>query len=129
MSIARTPGNAASATAREEQITAAVRAFGSLLGKYRNELWIKAPECARLLKLSTSTIYVLCEEQKLHAHTIPGREREGVNITVRSVALYLAESAQYEAEALIARTCALLGLLDDQQLAQVFIHLQKQRRI
>lgn len=70
--------------------------FESLLGSYRTRALLRVPEIAKMLGRSRDFIIAEIEAGKLHGHGLPDRAREERSVPPRSVALWLAETAEYE---------------------------------
>lgn len=70
--------------------------FESLLGGvYRSRALLRVPEIARLLGRSPDFIEREMDSGTLHAHSLPDRKRTERSAPPRSVALWLARTADY----------------------------------
>lgn len=70
--------------------------FDSLLGSYRGRTLLHVKEVAAIIHRSVDFVEAMIIEGKLHAHGVEGREKQRKRVTTASVALYLAETADYD---------------------------------
>lgn len=102
--------------------------FESLLGTYATRTLLNVPEVCRILHRKNDYVDGLIDEGKLHGHSAGARSKDRKTVTTRSVALFLAETALYEAADYEARVRDLFSTWTPAQRAWAMQTLAAMRR-